>query len=125
MHPLPKLPLTLMWNSCVVCSKLLLSEVAGFQHRKLHHVSSSVYMYADVVCMKWIGLSMSSCQYMPWMCARRRVRCAACVHVFVSDIHHDASAYNAHYTRSPIEESCLFGPSPWKILATTYEKNDF
>ena len=26
------------------------------------------------------------------------------------------------YTRSPLEDSRLFGPSPWKILATTYEK---
>ena len=25
------------------------------------------------------------------------------------------------YTRSPLEDSRLFGPSPWKILATTYE----
>ena len=29
------------------------------------------------------------------------------------------------YTRSPLEDSCLFGPSPWKILATTYEANGF
>ena len=27
-------------------------------------------------------------------------------------------------TRSPLEDSRLFGPSPWKILATTYEQND-
>ena len=27
------------------------------------------------------------------------------------------------YTRSPLEDSRLFGPSPWKILAATYEKN--
>ena len=26
------------------------------------------------------------------------------------------------YTRSPLEDSRLFGPSPWKILATTYDK---
>ena len=26
------------------------------------------------------------------------------------------------YTRSPLEDSRLFGPGPWKILATTYEK---
>ena len=26
------------------------------------------------------------------------------------------------YTRSPLEDSRLFGPSPWKILATTYEQ---
>ena len=29
------------------------------------------------------------------------------------------------YTRSPLEGSRLFGPSPWKILATTYEQMDF
>ena len=29
------------------------------------------------------------------------------------------------YTRSPLEDSPLFGPSPWKILATTYEKKDY
>ena len=29
------------------------------------------------------------------------------------------------YTRSPLEDSRLFGPSPWKILATTYEQQDF
>ena len=27
------------------------------------------------------------------------------------------------YTRSPLEDSRLFGPSPWKILAATYEKD--
>ena len=27
------------------------------------------------------------------------------------------------YTRSPLEDSRLFGPSPWKILAATNEKN--
>ena len=26
------------------------------------------------------------------------------------------------YTRSPLQDSRLFGPSPWKILATTYEQ---
>ena len=26
------------------------------------------------------------------------------------------------YTQSPLQDSRLFGPSPWKILATTYEK---
>ena len=29
------------------------------------------------------------------------------------------------YTRSPLQDSRLFGPSPWKILATTYETNGF
>ena len=29
------------------------------------------------------------------------------------------------YTRSPLEDSRLFGPSPWKILAATYDNNDF
>ena len=28
----------------------------------------------------------------------------------------------AGYTRSPLEDSRLFGPSPWKILAATNEK---
>ena len=28
------------------------------------------------------------------------------------------------YIRSPLQDS-LFGPSPWKILATTYEQKDF
>ena len=28
----------------------------------------------------------------------------------------------AQCTRSPLEDSRLFGPSPWKILATTYEQ---
>ena len=27
------------------------------------------------------------------------------------------------YTRSPLEDFRLFGPSPWKILAATYEKD--
>ena len=26
------------------------------------------------------------------------------------------------YTRSPLEDSRLFGPGPWKVLATTYEQ---
>ena len=30
-----------------------------------------------------------------------------------------------HYTRSPLQDSRLFGPRPWKILATTYETNGF
>ena len=29
------------------------------------------------------------------------------------------------YTRSPLEDSRLFGPSPWKVLATPDEKNYF
>ena len=29
------------------------------------------------------------------------------------------------YTRSPLQDSRLFGPSPWKILATTYEQKGF
>ena len=29
------------------------------------------------------------------------------------------------YTRSPSQDFRLFGPRPWKILATTYEKNGF
>ena len=29
------------------------------------------------------------------------------------------------YTRSPLQDSRLFGPRPWKILATTYEKQRF
>ena len=29
------------------------------------------------------------------------------------------------YTRSPLQDSRLFGPSPWKILATSYEQQDF
>ena len=29
------------------------------------------------------------------------------------------------YTRSPLQDSRLFGPSPWKILAATYKNNDF
>ena len=28
-------------------------------------------------------------------------------------------------TRSPLEYSRLFGPSPWKILATIYEQKDY
>ena len=29
------------------------------------------------------------------------------------------------YTRSPLQDSRLFGPSPWKVLAATYETNGF
>ena len=29
------------------------------------------------------------------------------------------------YTRSPLQDSRLFGPRPWKVLATTYKENDF
>ena len=29
------------------------------------------------------------------------------------------------YTRSPLEDSRLFGPSPWKVLATNYEQKRF
>ena len=29
------------------------------------------------------------------------------------------------YTWSPLEDSRLFGPSPWKVLATTYEQKRF
>ena len=28
------------------------------------------------------------------------------------------------YPRSPLQDSRLFGPSPWKILAATYEQMD-
>ena len=33
--------------------------------------------------------------------------------------------YYYYYTRSPLEDSRLFGPSPWKVLAATYEKKDY
>ena len=29
------------------------------------------------------------------------------------------------YTRSPLQDSRLFGPRPWKILAATYEQEDY
>ena len=29
------------------------------------------------------------------------------------------------YTQSPLQDSRLFGPRPWKVLATTYETNGF
>ena len=29
------------------------------------------------------------------------------------------------YTLSPLKDSHLFGPSPWKVLATTYERKRF
>ena len=35
------------------------------------------------------------------------------------------SLFCGTYTRSLLEDSRLFGPSPWKILATTCETNDF
>ena len=28
------------------------------------------------------------------------------------------------YTQSPLQDSRLLGPRPWKVLATTYERND-
>ena len=31
--------------------------------------------------------------------------------------------YQYEYTRSPLEDSRLFGPSPWKILAATNKKD--
>ena len=33
--------------------------------------------------------------------------------------------YNITYTRSPLQDSRLFGPRPWKVLAATYETNGF
>ena len=33
--------------------------------------------------------------------------------------------YYYYYTRSPSQDFRLFGPRPWKILATTYDKNRF
>ena len=38
-----------------------------------------------------------------------------CIYLFVH-------VFMLAYTRSPLEDSRLFGPSPWKVLATTYEK---
>ena len=29
------------------------------------------------------------------------------------------------YTRSPLQDSRLFGPRPWKVLAATYEQKDY
>ena len=36
--------------------------------------------------------------------------------------HRAADGVISLYTRSPLEDSRLFGPSPWKVLATTYEQ---
>ena len=41
-------------------------------------------------------------------------RCAGFIHDLASN----------RYTRSLLQDSRLFGPSPWKILATTYEQKD-
>ena len=30
-----------------------------------------------------------------------------------------------HYTQSPLQDSRLLGPRPWKILAATYETHGF
>ena len=32
-----------------------------------------------------------------------------------------ALKFQSAYTQSPLQDSRLFGPRPWKILATTYE----
>ena len=32
---------------------------------------------------------------------------------------------DCYYTRSPSQDFRIFGPRPWKILATTYERNGF
>ena len=37
----------------------------------------------------------------------------------------DRNIHVTEYTRSPLEDSRFFGPSPWNILAATYEHNDF
>ena len=53
-----------------------------------------------------------------------------CIYIYIYlYIHTDSTnndyANNDHdYTRSPLKDSRLFGPSPWKILAATYEHNN-
>ena len=37
----------------------------------------------------------------------------------------EGKTWKKMYTRSPLEDSRLFGPSPWKILATAYEQKDY
>ena len=37
----------------------------------------------------------------------------------------DTFSLHPPYTRSPLQDSRLFGPRPWKILAVTYEKQRF
>ena len=33
--------------------------------------------------------------------------------------------WRQQHTQSPLQDSRLFGPRPWKILAATYEKKGF
>ena len=42
----------------------------------------------------------------------------------VSESFSEFDGFAPVYTWSLLEDSRLFGPSPWKILATTYETND-
>ena len=43
-----------------------------------------------------------------------------CTMITIMTTYHDIC-----YTRSPLQDSRLFGPRPWKILAATYEKQRF
>ena len=45
-----------------------------------------------------------------------------CMYTHIHTAHAHLRRSARAYTRSPLEDSRLFGPSPWKILATTYEK---
>ena len=43
-----------------------------------------------------------------------------CAYIYIYNLY--VSLF-ACYTRSPLEDSLLFGPSPWKILAATNEQD--
>ena len=52
------------------------------------------------------------------ICTDLRVRIFQCLYLCFSL----GSEHLRQYTRSPLEDSRLFGPSPWKILAAANEK---
>ena len=61
-----------------------------------------------------------------WLNMRQRAMtsCRHCMHLHMR-LRGTSRAVGSvpSYTRSPFEDSRLFGPSPWKILATTNEKD--
>ena len=71
----------------------------------MHNIYIYIYIYISIYVLYYIVVYV----YITIWDAQQSVR--------------ELAEHPSHsYSRSPLQDSRLFGPSPWKILATTYEQ---
>ena len=93
-----------------------------------------MYIYIYIYTYTYIYIYIEREIY-TYICTRLYIHIIACITCTIRDVVPGSARpprqgpggpqRRIGYTRSLLEDSRLCGPSPWKILATTYENNDF